>query len=42
MIVVMQKCENAEIETALDAGIAHGRCCTEDPGDEGTVLVYNG
>lgn len=28
-----------EIETTLYTGIAYGRNCTEDPCDEGTLLV---
>ena len=30
-----------EIETTLDAGIACGRSCVEDPSDEETFLVNN-
>ena len=30
-----------EIETILDADIARGRSCAEDPSDEGTVFVID-
>jgi len=35
----MRKCQISEVKTTLSAGTACERSCTEDPGDEVTLLV---